>query len=119
MTVLADYFEILGNGPKVVPANQGPVILSSVVDTGGRLKRSAFLMFTTTGEGAAAIFVNGHQAGAVFGSNGVISTQVASFSGAFLNDGLNQVELRDVSNTFRIRNVYCFFHQNSGTETVL
>lgn len=118
MTVLADFAEVLGDQGQPIGVAQGNASVAlPPFNTGGRLGgHSAFLMFLASGlQGSAGIFVNGQHVGAVFptGPGNVVSTQMASFSGAVLKDGTNTVELRNVTEAFHLRNVYCFFHQNS------
>jgi hypothetical protein len=114
MTVLADFAEIVGNQGANVPA--GTTIIGTF-NTSGRLSgQRALLCFLASNlNGSAGIEINDQPVGAVFptGPAGAVSTQMASFAGSVLNSGNNTMRLRNVSDAFNIRNVVCFYHQDS------
>lgn len=119
MTVLADFSEILGNQGQNVGVAQGAAAISlPSFNTGGvRTNDSALLFFLASNlQGSAAIFINNRQVGAVFptGPAGAASTQMADIpAGVLRTQGVNTIELKNVTDTFNIRNVYCFYHQDS------
>jgi hypothetical protein len=113
MTVLADFAEILGNQGRSVGVAGAEL---PAFNTGGRLTghRALLLFLASNLEGSAAVFINNQPVGAVFPTGPVAtSTQMLSFPGTVLKDGNNVMSLRSVTDPFNIRNVICFYHQDS------
>jgi hypothetical protein len=118
MTVLADFAQILGNQGQLVGQVQGDATIAlPSFNTGGRLSNEPALLVFLASDllGSAAIFINNQQVGAVFPTGAVVSTstQMASFPGTVLNSGQNTISLKFVTDPFRLRNVCCFYHQDS------
>jgi hypothetical protein len=67
--------------------------------------------------GTAQVFLNDSELpiGTITPSppNGVWSTQVIAMAGVRLRDGDNQLTLRHVTDTFNIKDLICYYHQDS------
>jgi len=115
-TVLADFTQILGNGPVTVrqtPA--GAEFPIGSFDTGGRLSnQTALLIFSARNlTGSAAVSINDVTVGTITATpSGFSSTQIVSVSGSELRDGANRIVLKNVTDDFEIKNLICFFHQS-------
>jgi hypothetical protein len=58
--------------------------------------------------------INGQDVGTITATPGtVFSTQMIALLADRLNAGDNKIALTDVSDTFELKNVVCFFHQSS------
>lgn len=129
MTVLCDYIQILGDNLQTipqtaagaeVPLGQGPGG-PGTFNTGGRepgtgtqVAFTAFLIYSVRDlAGSAEVVVNNASVGFITASAGaVFTTQMIALAGSTLNDGDNTIVIRNVTDTFTIKNVYCFFHQS-------
>lgn len=139
MTVLCDFFTIIGdgggNGITIHPVEfEGHVNLGDPFNTDGRIatdeahaaesgrreggRSTAFLTYSVRNmTGTAQVFLNDSElpVGIITPSppNGVWSTQIIAMAGVRLNPGDNQLTLRHVTDTFNIKDLICFFHQDS------
>lgn len=131
MTMLADFTTIIGDTPVSVPVvSPGAEFqLGNPFDTGGRLPgagetgiNSALLMFSVRNlSGTAQVTVNDSDdvVGTITPSPSQLniwSTQVIAFAGNRLSSASgnnNRLRLRNVTDAFQIKDVVCFFHQDS------
>jgi hypothetical protein len=121
MPVLSDFIQIVGDGsvniPVVAGAAEVPVPTNGEpFNTGGREAGStALLMYSVRNmTGSAQVFVNGDQVGSITPTSGALwTTQMIALAGNRLNNGNNQLVLRNVTDAFNLKDVMCFFHQSS------
>jgi hypothetical protein len=130
MTVLADFQTIIGDGGQEVSRNinypQTPAQqLGVLFEAGGHIEgqgetggRNAFLMFSVTGVlQNAEVFVNGEgPVGFISRSPAVQnewSTQLIAISGERLQNAGNSITVRVVNDAFFIKDLICFYHQDS------
>lgn len=124
-TVLADFVHIAGDGLVNQTAVNVPVGMSSNFDTGGiRTERSVILMFSVSPvinpplPAQADVFINNVKVGSIL--NPVQNTftmqtiiiakaSTAHFSGS----ALNVFAIKNVPRAFQIKDIACFFHQES------
>jgi hypothetical protein len=134
MTVLADFQIIIGDAPQTI--NEVPPDaernLGGKFRTGGRIpgtqevdprdpsSQSAFLMYSVRNMvGTAEVYLNDQATfvGRITPSSGTAwSTQVIAMGGQRLNDvnqGDNQITLKNVTDQFEIKDLICFYHQDS------
>lgn len=138
MTVLADFSVIIGDGPegqgvevpsvpwdqieqgspvKVGPEFQTAGRISSATETGGD---AAFLTFSVQGVGIdAPVFINQSfvdkkgQVGLITPTHSVgWETQIITIAGIRLGPGWNQIWVK-ATDRFRIKDLICFYHQDS------
>jgi hypothetical protein len=123
MTVLADFQTIIGDRAQTVERRPGVQQLGVAFDTGGRIAgdsevggHGAFLIYSVTGlVHTTEVFVNGEgPVGTIEASPEVWSTQVIAMGGFRLNSGQNSITVRDVTDRFFIKDLICFYHQDSG-----
>ncbi|MGY1830153.1 hypothetical protein ACI8AA_06935 [Geodermatophilus sp. SYSU D01180] len=131
MVMLADFTTIIGDTAVSVPVvSPGAEFqLGSPFDTGGRLPgtsetgiSSALLMFAVRNmSGTAQVTINDDDdvVGTITPSPSQLniwSTQVIAFAGSRLSSASgtnNRIRLRNVTDAFQIKDVVCFFHQDS------
>jgi hypothetical protein len=130
MTVLCDFNTIIGDAAVSVPvvAAGAEFQLGDAFDTGGRIAGNtekgidgALLMFSVRNmTGTAQVTVNDSDdvVGTIFPSppNAIWSTQVIAMAGSRLNGASgnnNRIRSRNVTDAFQIRDLVCFYHQNS------
>jgi hypothetical protein len=139
MTVLCDFFTIIGdgggNGITVHPVDfEGESPLGDPFNTGGRIATdeahaaesgrkegghsTAFLIYSVRNmTGTAQVFLNNSElpVGIITPSppNSVWCTQMIAMAGFRLHDGDNQLTLKHVTDTFNIKDLICYFHQDS------
>ena len=116
-TVLADFIQIVGDGPIDVSQTQGgnEFPLPSF-NTGGRLgNQTALLVFSVRDlSGSADVRINDVSVGTITATSpGIFSTQLITLDGNKLNDGTNRIVLKNVSDNFKIKDLICFFHQST------
>jgi hypothetical protein len=127
MTVLCDFQTIIGDPGQTVPVT-GPgaevPLGNGSFDTSGRIAgpsetggSSAFLIYSVRNMvGTAQVFVNDsdESVGTITPSSGTAwSTQLIAIAGSRLNDGNNRITLRNVTDTFTIKDLICYYHQSS------
>jgi hypothetical protein len=127
MVVLCDFNTIVGDVPVDVPVT-GPgaeVPLGNPFDTGGRIASSsetgpegALLIFSVRNmTGTAQVFVNDVNVGTIRLSPGTAwSTQMIALAGSRLNGASgnnNRIRLENVTDAFQLKDLVCFYHQNS------
>ena len=121
MPVLSDFIQIVGdsnvNIPVVAGAAEVPVPTNgNPFNTGGReANQTALLMYYVRNmTGSAQVFLNGNLVGSITPTSGALwTTQLIALSGNQINDGNNQMVLRNVTDAFNLKDVMCFFHQSS------
>ncbi|WP_448624670.1 hypothetical protein [Geodermatophilus sp. URMC 64] len=129
MTVLCDFNTVIGDNPVAVnPTGIGAEVpLGNPFSAGGRIASNtetgpegALLIFSIRNmTGTAQVFVNdsNEAVGVIRPSPGTAwSTQIIAMAGFRLNgaDGnVNRIRLRDVTDAFEIKDLVCFYHQNS------
>jgi hypothetical protein len=130
MTLLCDFQTIIGDNAQTVrPQPSGdPVQLGVVFRTGGRIagssevdrpqtsSRTAFLSYSVRGMvGTAQVFVNHNgPVGLITASSGTAwSTQFIAMAGERLNDGDNTITVQSITDQFEIKDLICFYHQDS------
>ncbi len=131
MTMLADFTTIIGDTPVNVPVvSPGAEFqLGDPFDTGGRLGgtsetgiSSALLMFSVRNlSSTAQVTVNDSDdvVGTITPSPSQLniwSTQIIAMAGSRLSGAegnSNRLRLRNVTDAFQIKDVVCFFHQDS------
>jgi hypothetical protein len=85
-------------------------------NTGGREAGSTALLVYSVRNltGSAQVFINGHNVGTITATSGsVFFTQLIAVSGNQINDGNNEIVLRNVTDPFTIKDLICFFHQSA------
>jgi hypothetical protein len=130
MTVLCDFNTIIGDTPVNVPVvSPGAEFqLGDAFDAGGRIAGNtekgddgALLMFSIRNmTGTAQVTVNDSNdvVGTILPSppNAIWSTQMIAMAGSRLNGASgnnNRIRLRNVTDAFQIKDLVCFYHQNS------
>jgi hypothetical protein len=122
MTVLCDFQTIIGDRAQRVEREAGEQQLGEDFNTGGRITgetevggNGAFLIYTVTELFQQIdVFVNGEgPVGTIQPSQDVWSTQVITMAGFRLNSGQNSVTVRDATDNFWIKDLICFYHQDS------
>jgi hypothetical protein len=65
--------------------------------------------------GTAQVFINGNNVGTITqtSAGGVLSTQLIGVKGSELNNGNNEIVLKNVTDPFMIKDVNLSFHQSS------
>jgi hypothetical protein len=124
-TVLADFTHIMGDGPVHVKSGSGEVVFERTFDTGGiRTDQAVILMFAVVRRGnqggpSPKVLINGVEVGAVIESGEeFFSTQTITIakdtteSQAF-NSQDNLLEITSIADSFDIKSIVCFFHQES------
>jgi hypothetical protein len=126
-TMLADFVHISGVDGPVPPAGVNQVAISKKFDTGGiRTERSAILMFSVMPvanppqPAVADVFINDVKVGSilnpVFNTFTMQTIVIAIASTAHFNAGsgaLNEFAIKNVPRAFQIKDIVCFFHQES------
>jgi hypothetical protein len=124
-TVLADFKRILGNDPVLVPSSTGDLpSWHTQFNTGGiRTDFSAILMLSAIGvggSGQADVFINDKFVGTITNTQPdmfimqmiiIDKPKEAKFQGSDGDD--NEIAIKHVSQSFRIKDIVCFFHQES------
>lgn len=124
MTVLADFKMIVDDSGQIIPTASGSAEVAlgnGSFNTGGRLSNeTAFLIYSLRDMvGTAQVFVNRTDGpdefvGTITPSSGTAwSTQLIAMGGSELIDGNNRIILKNVTDSFRIKDVICFYHQDS------
>jgi hypothetical protein len=122
MPVLCDYTQIIGDAAQVIPQTTGSAeVPLPDFNTDGRNangpapSRNGLLMLSARNlAGSARVLINGQDVGTITATPGtVFSTQMIALLADRLNAGDNKIALTDVSDTFELKNVVCFFHQSS------
>jgi hypothetical protein len=118
MPVLCDFIQIVTDAEKDIPVVVGPAqVALPDFNTGGREVNQTALLFYSAKNlaGTAEVFINGNNVGTITETpaGDVFSTQMIGVRGNQLNDGNNEIVLRNVTNAFTIKNVNLFFHQSS------
>jgi hypothetical protein len=118
-TVVCDFIQIIGDAGKPISKTAAgtEVPISDDFKTEGRdVNQTALLMYSANNfTGTAEVFINGNNVGTITATpaGGVYSTQLIGVLGNQLNDGNNEMVLRNVTDAFRIKNVTLFFHQSA------
>lgn len=126
-TILADFTHIAGMDGPVRQAGANEVAKSKAFNTGGiRGERSAILMFSVTPvanppqPAQGDVYINEHKVGEILVmAQGTYTTQtiaiaVASTAEFKGTDGRDNVfAIKNVPRAFAIKDVVCFFHQES------
>lgn len=122
-TVLADFTYLVGDGPVTVPVTSvsNQVAFSRTFHTGGiRTDQPVMLMFSVRnmGTGQADVFINDNDVGNVTSTlQGTFTTQTIIIGkgedAEFKGDQQNEFAIKNVSNDFQIKDIVCFFHQES------
>ncbi|WP_293120847.1 hypothetical protein, partial [Moorena sp. SIO4G3] len=77
---------------------------------------TAFLIFSVSGLTSTRVFVrvNNVVVGEITPNQSNLTwfTQMISLAGSQLNGGNNEVQIEATNDSFRIKNMVCFFHQN-------
>jgi hypothetical protein len=118
MTVLCDFVQIVSdveqNIPVLPPLAEAPL---PDFNTNGRIAlRTALLIYSVRSfTGTAEVFINGSNVGTITPTppGNVFSTQMIAVMGTQLNNGNNQIVVRNATDSFVIKNVNLFFHQSS------
>jgi hypothetical protein len=135
MTVLADFQTILGDdlGTVQIPLDPDDEVTLGFFRAGGRIPgteeagleqggRSAFLIYSVRNmAGTAQVWIDngveggtGTRVGDISPSSGTTwFTQLIAVSGRVLIDGLNRIYLKNVRERFDIKDLICFYHQDS------
>ena len=139
MTVLCDFQTIIGDVPVSVDRTPGEGELPLPrFDTGGRIsstrehsengrQQPAFLIYSVSSRGpragTAQVFLNPHRPevpesnisiGTITHFPGPFRTEMIALSAQKLLDGKdNEIILRHVNEPFEIKNLICFYHQDS------
>jgi len=118
MPVLCDFIQIVTDAGQYIPETAaGAEVPLPDFNTGGRLAGpTALLMYSAKNmTGTAEVFINGNNVGTITETpaGGVFSTQLIGVRGNQLNDGNNEIVLRNVTDGFTIKDVNLFFHQSS------
>lgn len=120
MALVCDFIQIVGDAP----VNIGATAWEKTFNTGGRksgtnVDSTALLIFNLKGLTSAEIpvLINNKEVGRIFPYAGANAnhwyTQMVALNGSQLNDGNNEIQLESNSDSFQIKNMVCFFHQNS------
>lgn len=116
MTVLCDFIQIIGDtGQAISQTSTGAEVPLPDFNTGGREgSLTALLVYSAKNlAGSAQVFINNHNVGTITATSGtVFSTQLIAVSGNQLNDGNNEIVLKNVTDPFTIKDLICFFHQS-------
>src|SRR5690349_2094501 len=121
MPVLSDWIQIVGDASITIPQVAGPAEVPVPLNgdpfgTGGRVgNETALLVFSVKNmTGTAQVFINGSEVGSITPTSGSLwSTQLIAVSGSQLNDGNNHMVLRNVTDSFNLKDLMCFFHQSA------
>ena len=121
MAMLADWVQLVGNTGITISAVSGsegvPVPLNgnSFSAAGREATQTALLMFSVRDLlGSAKVFINDSEVGTITSTApGFWSTQLISVSGSKLNETMNHLVLKSVTDQFSLKNLMCFFHQAS------
>ena len=117
-TVVCDFIQIIGDAGQDIDKTLGDTqeVLPDF-NTGGREANFTALLFYSAKNlmGTAQVFINGNNVGTITETpaGGVFSTQLIGVRGNKLNDGNNEIVLRNVTDGFTIKDVNLFFHQSS------
>ena len=121
MPVVSDFVEILGDSPETIN-NQGwqKEFNTSGRESGTSAARAAFLLFNVKGITSfiVPVRVNDVIVGQIFpyqsSNTSYWYTQMIALDGSQLRNGNNTVRINaQVNDTFEIKNMVCFFHQNA------
>jgi hypothetical protein len=126
-TILADFTHIFGSDGPVRQATVNEVAMSEDFNTGGiRGERSAMLMFSVQPvanppqPAQADVYINNNKVGEILvTTHGMFTTQtiaiaVASQAGFKGTSGQDNVfAIKNVPRAFAIKDIVCFFHQES------
>jgi hypothetical protein len=118
MAILCDFIQVLGDGGQAIPATVGnaEVPLPDFDTTAREGGQTALLMYSAKNlAGTAEVFINGNNVGTITATpaEGVFSTQLIGVRGNQLNNGKNEIVLKNVTDQFTIKDVNLFFHQSS------
>jgi hypothetical protein len=117
MTIVCDFVQIVGDAGQLIPATApGAEVPLPGFGTGGRhAGHTALLVYSARNlTGSAQVFINDNHVGDITATSGaVFSTQLIAVSGTQLNNGANDIVLRNVADPFTIKDVMCFFHQDA------
>jgi len=116
MTVLCDFNQIIGDTPKTVAPTSGSAeVPLPDFNSGGRESGATSLIMCSVRNlgGSASVRVNGNDVGSLTATPGTTwITQLVALNGSNLNNGNNEIVLRNVTDEFQIKDVMCFFHQS-------
>lgn len=117
MTILCDFIQILGDNLKTISRTEGDteVPLDNFKTLHRQASKTALLMLVVRNlAGSATVVINNERVGAITATSGtVFSTQLIAVAGSTLNDGDNEIVLKDVTDPFELKDVICFFHQSA------
>jgi len=117
MPVLCDFIQIVGDASQAIPQTAaGAEVPLPDFNTGGREAGSTALLVYSARNlaGSAQVFINNHNVGTITATSGTVSsTQLIAVSGNQLNNGNNEIVLRNVTDPFTIKDLICFFHQSA------
>lgn len=117
MAILCDFIQIVGDAGQAIPQTAaGAEVPLPDFNTGGRNAGStALLVYSAMNlAGSARVFINNNNVGTITATSGtVFSTQLIAVSGSQINNGNNEIVLRNVTDPFTIKDLICFFHQSA------
>jgi len=118
MAVLCDFIQIVTDAGKVINQTEpgAEVPLPDFRTDGRDVNQTALLIYSAKNLAETAeVFINGNNVGTITATpaEGVFSTQLIGVRGNQLNDGNNEIVLRNVTDRFTIKDVNLFFHQSS------
>lgn len=114
MPVVSDFNQIVGDAAVSVPATAGGAEFPLPdFNSGGRESGSTALLMCSLRNltGSAEVRINANNVGSLTTAGANWVTQLVAVSGSSLNNGNNEIVLRNVSDGFQIKDVICFFHQ--------
>ena len=117
MPVVSDFIQIIGDsGQAISQTAAGAEVPLPDFNTSGREGNlTALLVYSAKNlAGSAQVFINNHNVGTITATSGaVFSTQLIAVSGSQLNNGNNEIVLRNVTDPFTIKDLVCLFHQSA------
>ncbi|MFN7955304.1 MAG: hypothetical protein U0610_26500 [bacterium] len=117
--VVGDFTMIVGDNAIAIPIVSGPGEVPVPLDgsgfsTGARKSSdTALLMYSVKNmTGSAQVYINGNLVGSITATSGSFwTTQMIAVAGGQINDGVNHLVLKNVTDGFSLKDLFCFFHQ--------
>jgi hypothetical protein len=118
MPVVGDFIPIVGNTEQSIPQTSGnaEVHLPDFKTDGRESGDAAFLMCAAKDlKGSAQVFINDNYVGTITATSldSMYCTQMIVMTGNQLNNGNNEIVLKQVTDPFEIKDVICFYHQSA------